>query len=121
MTRPKSVAVWVVQILLALLFALQGITKLTSAPAWVARFKAWGYPDHFYLAVGLGELVGAILLLIPRLARFGALILMAVMIGAAATHVLHREQQVITTVILMALLVIILYVRRQTAIAPVGR
>jgi uncharacterized membrane protein YphA (DoxX/SURF4 family) len=120
-TTPKSVAVWVVQILLALLFALQGIIKLTSAPAWVARFKAWGYPDHFYLAVGLGELVGAILLLIPRLARFGALILMTVMIGAAATHLLHREPQVITTVILMALLGVVLYVRRQSAIAPVGK
>jgi hypothetical protein len=46
---------------------------------------------------------------------------MTVMIGAAATHLLHREPQVITTVILMALLGVVLYVRRQSAIAPVGK
>ena len=111
-TRGKLIAVWVLQFLLAALFAIQGIVKLNGSPVWIARFQGWGYPDHFYFAVGLAELVGSILLLIPRLARFGALLLIVVMAGAAATHLLHREPQVITTLVLLALLALVLYLRR---------
>ena len=52
MRRVRSIAVWVLQFLLAALFAIQGIVKLTGSPTWIARFKGWGYPDYFYLAVG---------------------------------------------------------------------
>ena len=113
MNRIKSIAIWVLRILLAAIFALQGIVKLTSSPGWVSRFKAWGYPDNFYLLVGAIELAGAVALLIPRLAVFGALTLLGVMIGATITHLVHGESQVITTLIVMALLAIIVYVRRS--------
>jgi uncharacterized membrane protein YphA (DoxX/SURF4 family) len=71
-----------------------------------------GYPDSaggdirtdLTFVVGLAELSGAILLLIPRLARFGALLLIAVMVGATATHLIHHEPQVVTTLVLLALL-----------------
>jgi len=104
---------WVLQILLAALFAVQGVLKLMGSPNWVARFSHWGYPAHFYLAVGAAELVGAIFLLIPRLANAGALLLIAVMIGATGTHLLHHEPQVLTTLVLLALLVTLLYLRAQ--------
>ena len=115
MNRYKSIAVWVLQFLLAALFAIQGIVKLNGSPAWISRFRGWGYPDHFYFAVGLAELLGSILLLIPRLAKFGALLLIVVMAGATATHFLHREPQVITTLVLFALLALVLYLRRGAA------
>jgi hypothetical protein len=69
MDRFRSIAIWFLQFLLAALFAIQGIMKLTGSSAWISRFNAWGYPDHFYLVVGLAELLGAIALLIPRLAK----------------------------------------------------
>jgi len=78
----------------------------------VARFQQWGYPDHFYLLVGVAELAGAIALLIPWLVRFGVALLMAIMVGAAATHVIHGERQVVTAVVILALLGLILYLRR---------
>ena len=115
MNRPKFIVLWLLQLLLAALFTIQGIVKLNDSPAWVSRFRSWGYPDHFYFAVGLAELLGAILLLILRLAKFGTLILMAVMAGAAATHILHREPQVLTTIVLFAVLGTILYMRRVNA------
>src|SRR5260370_40087687 len=89
MNRLKSIAVWVLQFLLAALFAIQGIVKLNGSPAWIARFRGWGYPDHFYFAVGLAELLGSILLLIPRLAKFRALLLIVVMAGATTAPFLH--------------------------------
>ena len=118
MNRLRSIAVWILQFLLATLFAIQGIVKLSGSPAWVSRFSGWGFPDHFYFAVGLAELLAAIALLIPRLAKFGALLLIVVMAGATATHAVHREPQVITTLVLLALLAIILYLRRSAAARP---
>ena len=118
MDQFRSLAIWVLQFLLAALFAIQGIMKLTGSPAWISRFNAWGYPDHFYLVVGLAELLGAIVLLIPRLAKFGALMLIVVMGGAAGTHLTHHDPQVMTTLVLMALLAIVLYLRRSVAVRP---
>ena len=114
MNRFKSICGWVLQLLLAALFAIQGITKLTGSPAWISRFRAWGYPDRFYFVVGLAELLGAVLLLIPRLGKFGAVMLIVIVVGATATHLIHRERQIMTTVILATLLAIVLYMRRGT-------
>ena len=112
MNRVRSIAVWVLQILLAAMFVFQGVSKLLSSPGWVSRFKAWGYPDSFYLVIGVIEVGSAVLLLIPKLAGFGSLILIIVMVGATFTHLIHGEPQVITTLILMALLGVVVYVRR---------
>ena len=69
------VGVWILQFALAALFAIQGAVKLAGSRVWISRLHGWGYPDHFYLVVGVAELSGAILLLIPRLAKFGAFLL----------------------------------------------
>jgi putative oxidoreductase len=86
--------------------------KVGGSPVWISRFAGWGYPAHFYLAIGLAELCGAAFLLIPQLARSGALLLIGIMIGATVTHLLHREPQVVTTLVLTALLVGVVYLRR---------
>ncbi len=59
----------------------------------------------------LAELCGAGFLLIPKLARSGAILLIVIMIGATVTHLLHREPQVVTTLVLTALLVGVVYFR----------
>ena len=56
MKRFRLVAVWILQSLLAAFFAVQTVVKLGGSQAWITRFRAWGYPDHFYLVVGLAEL-----------------------------------------------------------------
>lgn len=121
MIRLKSICGWVLQLLLAGLFAIQGIMKLSGSPTWISRFRAWGYPDRFYFVVGLAELLGAVLLLIPRLAKFGAAMLIVVMVGATATHLTHREPQIMTTLVLATLLAIVLYMRWGTVTKPSGR
>ena len=57
MHRLKSIAVWVLQFLLAALFAIQGIVKVNGSQAWISRFRGWGYPDRFYFAVGLAAIL----------------------------------------------------------------
>jgi len=115
--KVKSIAVWTLQILFAAFFTVQAVMKLGASPHWVSRFRGWGYPEHFYLVVGLCELLGAILLLIPRLARWGAVLLLIVMTGATATHAINREPQVVTTVLIMILLSALLYLRRKGSVA----
>ena len=112
MDRFRLVAAWILQFLLAAFFAIQAIVKLGGSQAWITRFRAWGYPGHFYLVVGLAEASGAILLLIPRLANFGVLLLITVMVGAAATHLIHHEPQVATALVLTVLLLLVPYLRR---------
>jgi uncharacterized membrane protein YphA (DoxX/SURF4 family) len=107
----KRLISWILQVLLALLFAVQGVVKLMGSPGWVARFNRWGYPHYFYLVVGAAELAGAVLLFIPKLAKFGVLLLAVVMIGATGTHLLHHEPQVVTTLVLLALLGTLFYLR----------
>lgn len=116
MTRNRSMAVWTLQILLAVLFLLQAWMKLSGSSTWIVRFQRWGYPEHFYLVVGVIELLGAVALVVPRLTRIGAGALTVVMFGAAATHLIHREPQAVTAVVLIALLSIIFYVRRSQKI-----
>ena len=111
MGRAKSIAAWALQVLLSALFLLQGVSKLLSSASWVARFKTWGYPDGFYFVVGATELLCALMLLIPRIAGVGAMMLMVVMAGATVTHLAHGEPQVITTLVLMALLGLVVYIR----------
>jgi uncharacterized membrane protein YphA (DoxX/SURF4 family) len=105
---------WVLHILLTAMFVFQGVSKLLSSPGWVSRFRAWGYPDNFYLVIGVIGVVSAVLLLIPKLAGFGSLILIIVMVGATFTHLIHGEPQVITALILMALLGVVVYIRRSS-------
>jgi hypothetical protein len=62
----------------------------------------------------VAELSGAILLWIPKLSKFGALLLIGVMAGATATHLIHHEPQVATPLVLTALLSGVLYLRRPS-------
>ncbi len=113
MNRSKTILLWVLQVLLAALFLMSCMTKLTSHPGAVAMFENYGYPDNFYLLVGAIELLGAICLLIPKVAGYGASALIVIMIGASLTHLVNDEvPQVLFTGTLMILLAVVGWVRR---------
>ncbi len=88
--NPKIVRgiTWTSRILLALAFTAAAFGKLASDPKMVAMFDKVGFGQWFRYFTGLTELSGAILLLIPATAFWGALILVATMAGAIATHLL---------------------------------
>ncbi len=113
MSRSKTVLLWVLQVLLAALFLMSSIPKLTSHPGAVEMFANYGYPENFYLLVGAIELLGAICLLIPKVAGYGASALIVIMIGASLTHLVNDEvPQVLFTGTLMILLAVVGWVRR---------
>jgi putative oxidoreductase len=84
---------WAGAIVLALAFVFAGVTKLAgpSELRWAARFTQWGYPEGASTVVGVLEILGGLGVLIPGWRRPAALLLVAVMIGAAGTHLLHAE------------------------------
>lgn len=79
-------------------------------------FRHWGFPDKFYLAVGVLELLGAIGLLISRVSGYAAAGLIVLMIGAAATHIINGEGlQVLRPLIFIVFLALVVYLRRPWA------
>ena len=84
--RAGLIALWIVQIALAGMFLLAGGSKLLGAPAMVGLFDAIGFGQWFRYLTGLIEVGSAVALLVPSIAVFGALALVATMVGAIVTH-----------------------------------
>jgi len=117
-SRNVSIALLVLSFLLAALFLMSGGSKLAGAEQHVKGFAHWGYPDWFRLVIGAIEIVAAILLLIPRLAFFGASALIVVMAGATYTHLVRATGEgamAAMTVVLLALLVLVAFARKPGA------
>jgi putative oxidoreductase len=103
MHKAGRIALWICQALLALMFVYAGAAKFTS-PLWPRMFARWGYPDHFYLVIGAVEVVAGVALLVPRLATGASIVLVVVMIGAGATHVIFHENQRLIQIVVMSLM-----------------
>lgn len=78
---------WVLVIILALLFISSGYPKIVPGQSMIDRFLAWGYSKNFVLLIGVIELLGGVLIAIPRASFYASLLLFAVMLGAIYTHV----------------------------------
>jgi putative oxidoreductase len=118
MTLFGRIAIWVCQAALAAMFIYAGAAKF-GKPVWARMFARWGYPDHFYLVIGVIEVAAGVGLLVPRLAAFSALTLVAVMAGAGMTHLVHGEVQRLTQIAVMSLLLgIVAYVRWRPLRVP---
>lgn len=84
-------AIWTLQVILGLLFLAAGAGKFLAAEVWIGKFSNWGFPDNFYMLIGIFEIAAAIGIFIPKFSRYSAMALAAIMIGATGTHLLHRE------------------------------
>jgi hypothetical protein len=85
-SRAATIALWATQIVVAAMFLFSGGLKLAGAAEMVGLFDAIGIGQWFRYLTGSIEVIAALLLLTPRLALFGALLLIPTMIGAVATH-----------------------------------
>src|SRR5438876_11679451 len=103
--RIRNGFAWVLSVLLALVFMIAALPKILGAHVWVVKFVNWGYPNWFPFAIGSLELLGGILLLIPRVAKYGASVLGIDMVGAAYTHLANGEGlQILRPVMVLLLL-----------------
>ena len=112
--RPQwtSVALWVVKGLLALAFVAAGSAKLYGVPMLVEEFQHIGLGQWFRYVTGGLEILGAILLLLPQRALFGALLLICIMIGATITHLFVIGGSPVPAIVLLALNAVVAYAER---------
>ena len=84
-TEPRNtVGKWVIRGGVAAIFVIFGSEKFSEDPAshWVRLFHEIGWGDWFRYCTGVVEVVGGLLVLIPRVALIGLALLMATMLGA---------------------------------------
>ena len=84
--RGLNVALWVLQVLLALQFAMAGLAKVIGDPAMVEMFATIGIGQWFRYVVGALEIAGAVGVLVPRFSGLAAIGLVCLMAGATLTN-----------------------------------
>jgi len=110
--RWTSISLWVVRGLLALAFVGAGGAKLYGVPMMVQEFEHIGLGQWFRYLTGALEVLGALLILTPSLAAFGALLLIGIMIGATIAHLFVIGGTAVPALVLLALSAIVAYVKR---------
>lgn len=116
-----SLALWIVQILLALAFGLAGIMKATRPVETMVARMAWAadYSPRTIKFIGVVEILGALGLILPQLTGIAPILtpvaaigLAIVMVLAIGVHLRRREYPVILfNVILLALSVFVAWGR----------
>ncbi|GAA0518248.1 hypothetical protein GCM10011581_22630 [Saccharopolyspora subtropica] len=112
--RGPHVALWVLQVALAVFFTLAALPKLLGDPTVVRMFAVIGFGDWFRYLTGALELLGAVGLLIPRLAALAALGLAGVMAGATITQVFafNAPAMAVVPLVLLAVFLGVAWARR---------
>lgn len=102
MSKSRIITGWVLAGLLTALFVMSAFGKLSGSEEMFTNFNKWGLEGRLML-IGLGELIAAILFIIPRTSSLGVLLLTAHMGGAIVTHMSNGESFVFQSAILIVL------------------
>jgi len=79
----------VLRVALAAFFLLLSYKAISADAKTAADFSRWGYSLGFLRLTGVLQGLGALALLAPFTSFWGGLLLVGVLLGAAATHLLH--------------------------------
>lgn len=118
--KALNIALWVLQIAAAAMFLMAGGSKLAGDPKMVGLFDAVGIGQWFRYVTGGLEVLGAVALLVPRLAGAGALLLACVMIGAVATHLFVVGGNPLVPLILLVVTAFVAWSRRERTRSLLG-
>ena len=123
-----NIALWAVQILLALAFLLAGVPKATQPIPVLSKRLTWAkdVPELFVRFIGVAEILGALGLILPALTGIlpwltvaAAIGLAIIMVASIIFHVVRGEaNRIVANVVLLALLLFVLIGR--VAIVPVA-
>jgi putative oxidoreductase len=112
-----DIVAFILQGLLALMFLMAAMGKITGSKMHVEGFKQWGLPQWFRVVTGFVELVGAVALIIGfweySWAAAGALLLGVTAIGGTLVHVRVKDsfKQTFMIVLLGILSFIVFFIR----------
>jgi len=103
----------VIQGILAAAFVAAATAKLMGTPMMIQVFDDIGLGQWFRIVTAWVEILGAIALLTPGFAAFGALWLAATMFFATLTHLLILHTSAAPAVGLLALNLAVVWLRRE--------
>jgi uncharacterized membrane protein len=119
--KALNATLWIVQVLLALVFVFAGGSKLLGRPDMVALFQGVGFGQWLRYVTGICELAGAVLIVVPRTASLGALLLAAIMLAATATNLFILHVSPVPSLVLFLLACFVVWGRRRELAALLGR
>ncbi len=109
---PSVAAVWLLSLYLIYDFLPRAFMKLSGPDMLFQAFAGWGYPTWFVYVIGAVELIAPLMLLVPRIAKFGAAILAVLMLGVIGTHVMADQMAAIgAPIMLLVMSVAVLLLR----------
>jgi methylamine utilization protein MauE len=81
----KTALSWISAAILAILFAVAGVWKITDAPGWAVRINELRIPQSLSLPAALGfgiaETLAAVFVLVPKFRRWGAILTGLLLVG----------------------------------------
>jgi putative oxidoreductase len=111
MSKGQKIAMWVISGLLAALFLFAGLPKLLTPAKMLSQ---WVYAPWFLTVVGVCETLGAIGLLIRRVAVLAAIGLCGILIGVFYTLIhVHMYSQLPVPIVAFILLLVLINLRRK--------
>jgi uncharacterized membrane protein YphA (DoxX/SURF4 family) len=113
----RRILLWTLTILSAAMFLFVGALKLASVQMEVDLFATIGIGQWFRYFTGLLEISGAIGLFVPSVARYAALLLAAVMVGAIMTHLFIAGGNPLAAILMLASTLTIAWLRRSERIS----
>jgi putative oxidoreductase len=118
--KALNIALWTLQVLLALAFVAAGSGKLLGSADMIALFEAVGIGQWFRYVTGSLEVLGAFLLIVPGTTALGAVLLACVMAGAVVAHLTVIHTAATAPLVLFALTAIIAWGRRSQLAGLLG-
>jgi uncharacterized membrane protein YphA (DoxX/SURF4 family) len=111
--KASNIALWTLQVLVALTFVAAGSGKLLGRADMIALFDAVGLGQWFRYVTGSLEVLGALLLIVPGKSASGAVLLACVMAGAVVAHLAVLHTAPTAPCVLLALTALIAWGRRS--------
>ncbi len=102
--RRQTFIIWIVTVPPFLIFGGAGLAKVMGAEPMVQSLASFGLPTWFVTLIGVGEVVGAIGLLVRPVSSLAALGLAAIAFGAIVTQAVNAP---ITTAIPAIILLVL--------------
>jgi len=100
----RSLLAWA----LAAFFVVGSSINLLDPPSVAAEYQGWGYPPWFHFVTGGMEVATAVLLIAAATRFVGAAVGCVVMLGAAATLVIHGVyMHAVLPLVILAFLVVV--------------
>jgi uncharacterized membrane protein YphA (DoxX/SURF4 family) len=118
----NGIPVWTLSAVLAALFLLTGISKLTGADtAWFPAAGMRAFAPFIRIVVGVVEVVCGLSLLVPGLAFSAAICLAILMVPAAVSQIVIGDPAFFVPLLLLPLLLLVAWLRDPATMQAVYR